>query len=169
MRILPALAATILLLAAPALAAAAQSLQVTSPAFASGEAIPLRYSAYGDNNRPPISWTPVRGAKAYAIALWDPDVPMTHPFVHWIAWNIPGSAHALPEGSLSDMVQGRNGLGRQSYFGPRPPSGTHHYHFQVFALDAPLSLAADANFSALRAAMQGHVLAQGELVGTYAH
>jgi Raf kinase inhibitor-like YbhB/YbcL family protein len=169
MRALFALIAAITLAASPPVAAGAQSLQVTSPAFASGQAIPPRYSAYGDSKPPPLNWTPIHGAKAYAIALWDPDAPMTHPFVHWIAWNIPGSAHALPEGGLSGMVQGRNGLGRSSYFGPRPPSGVHHYHFQVFALDAPLSLAADADFAALTAAMQGHVVAQGELVGTFAH
>jgi Raf kinase inhibitor-like YbhB/YbcL family protein len=101
--------------------------------------------------------------------LWDPDAADAHPFVHWIAWNIPGSAHALPEGGLSGLVQGRNSLGKSGYFGPHPPSGTHHYHFQVFALDGPLNLAADADFAKLTVAIKGHVLAQGELVGTYAH
>ncbi len=119
MRRLLALVAATALACSPLAAAAVQSLQVTSPAFASGAAIPLRYSAYGDNKLPPISWTPVRGAKAYAIALWDPDAPMTHPFVHWVAWNIPGSAHTLPEGGLPGMVQGRNGhgAGKAIYYG----------------------------------------------------
>ena len=146
---------------------AGPDLQLSSPAFAAGGAIPARYSAYGQNRSPPLRWTPVAGAQAYALMLQDPDAPGARPFVHWLVWNIPASAHGLPEGGLEGAVQGRNDTDGLGYFGPRPPSGLHHYHFRLFALDAPLPLSAGADLAALTAAMRGHVLATDELVATY--
>jgi Raf kinase inhibitor-like YbhB/YbcL family protein len=107
----------------------------------------------------------------------DPDAKPITPFVHWVAWNIPADRTSLPEGLQEQprltqpegVLQGRTSRGSVGYFGPKPPVGDppHHYHFQVFALDAKLDVPAGADRDQLLAAMQGHVLAAGELVGTY--
>jgi hypothetical protein len=154
------------------------TLEVLSNALQSNGSIDLRHTAYGNNLSPPLSWTPVAGAGAYAIIVEDPDAPRETPFVHWLIWNIPGEVDRLPEGlpndahlvTPQDAVQGKNDNGSFGYFGPRPPAGTgtHHYHFQIFALDGPLTLHPDADIRALVNAMQGRVIADGELVGTYA-
>jgi hypothetical protein len=154
-----------------------EGIELSSEAFPDEGKIDLRHSAYGDNLSPPLQWTPVEGAGAYAIVLEDPDAPMEKPFVHWMIWNIPGQVTSLPEGvpnnaqlvSPQGAVQGRNNNDSFGYFGPRPPQGhgVHHYHFQIFALDGPLTLHADADLRALTNAMQGRVVADGELVGTY--
>jgi hypothetical protein len=154
------------------------TLEMVSDALGADGGIDLRHTAYGDNLSPPLRWTPVEGAGAYALILEDPDAPMEKPFVHWLIWNIPGSIASLPEGLPNNdrlvtpqgAVQGKNDNGSFGYFGPRPPPGTglHHYHFQIFALDGPLTLKSDAGIRALVDAMKGRVLADGELVGTYA-
>jgi hypothetical protein len=154
------------------------TVRVTSEAVGADGSIDLRHSAYGDGVSPPLGWTPVAGAGAYAIILEDPDAPGATPFVHWLIWNIPGDVSSLPEGVPNTgrpawpqgATQARNGVGTYGYFGPRPPrgTGTHHYHFQVFALDHRLVLRGDADIRALTQAMDGHVLADGELVGTFA-
>lgn len=162
-----ALALMLTFLGVPGAAGSAgPTMQLTSPAFSPGGAIPRRYSAYGENHSPPLNWTPAAGARAYALTLRDPDAP-GGTFTHWLVWNIPGDADGLPENGLAGGVQGLNDVGRVGYFGPRPPFGLHHYHFQIIALDAPLVLPAGAHLAALNAAMRGHVLARGELVGTF--
>jgi len=153
------------------------TVRMGSDAVGANGAIDLRHSAYGEGLSPPLRWTPVAGAGAYAIIVEDPDAPQATPFVHWLIWNIPGGVSSLPEGVANvgrpawpqGAVQARNGVGSYGYFGPRPPrgTGTHHYHFQIFALNGPLTLHSDANLRALVDAMQGHVLADGELVGTF--
>ena len=152
-------------------------IQIVSDALGADGSIDLRHTAYGDNLSPPLRWTPVEGAVAYALILEDPDAPSPRPFVHWLIWNIPAADTSLPEGvtaeprppGLGGAIEGLNGAGGVGYHGPHPPagSGVHHYHFQVFALDQPLELEPGADIDALRAAMDGHVLADGELVGTY--
>ena len=152
-------------------------IEVLSDALGADGAIDLRHSAYGDNLSPPLRWTPVEGAGAYAIVVEDPDAPMEHPFVHWTIWNIPGEATAIQEGvSMGPELttpqgarQARNDNGSTGYFGPRPPAGhgVHRYHFQIFALDAPLELHAGADLRTLTDAMKGRTLADGELVGTF--
>lgn len=104
-------------------------IEVLSDALGADGAIDLRHSAYGDNLSPPLRWTPVEGAGAYAIVVEDPDAPMEHPFVHWTIWNIPGEATAIQEGvsmgaeltTPQGARQGRNDNGSTGYFGPRPP------------------------------------------------
>jgi Raf kinase inhibitor-like YbhB/YbcL family protein len=156
----------------------AVALDLLSTAIGTDGAIDPRYTAYGDNLSPPLRWGRVDGAGAYAIILEDPDAPMEKPFVHWLIWNIPGSVDALPEGlpagerpaMPAGAVQARNDNGSFGYYGPRPPAGTgvHHYHFQIFALDGPLTLKSDADIRALVDAMKGRVLADSELIGTVA-
>jgi Raf kinase inhibitor-like YbhB/YbcL family protein len=160
------------------IASAPASIEVRSSAFAANAPIPDRYSAYHDNQSPPLEWSgaPER-TQAFVLIVEDPDAPGADPFVHWVVAGVPAGTHALPPGlpdsPALDAVgeharQGATSIGRPGWFGPRPPpGGPHHYHFQVFALDAPLELAAGFDRAALVAAMKGHVLARGDLIATY--
>lgn len=147
---------------------------VRTTAIVSGGFLAPAQSAYGANRSPPLSWTAVPGAGGYAVVIEDPDAPGAAPFVHWLIWNIPSPT--LPEGlaagpgvaAVPGAAQGRNGADTIGYFGPRPPSGTHHYHIEVFALDAPLTLGPGSPLPDLESAMRGHVVGQGELVALYA-
>lgn len=150
-------------------------LSVTSSAFAPQAAIPMRFSGWHDNVSPPLAWgAGPAGTRAWAIIVDDPDAA-TKPTTHWVAWNIPAAATSLAEGvpgrpRLEDgMRQGSATNGATGWTGPHPPVGDrpHSYHFQLFALDQPLALEAGADRKALLAAMQGHVVAKGELIGRY--
>jgi Raf kinase inhibitor-like YbhB/YbcL family protein len=143
-------------------------LKVSSPAFEPGGPIPLKYSAFGENVSPPLNWSLSSAAKSYAILVDDPDGKGTSPVSHWVAWNIPATMTMAAEGSKAGE-QGTNSHGSVGYTGPHPPAGdaAHHYHFQLLALDRMLSLPAGANREALLAAVKGHVLAKGDLVGTF--
>ncbi len=157
----------------PATREVRMGLSVSSPAFMAGQPIPSRYSCKGEDVSPPLTWS---GAppqtRAFALIMDDPDAPMGT-WVHWVIFNIPagasGLAEALPrEGRLSDgSLQGRNSWGRIGYNGPCPPSGTHRYFFKLYALDTALTLPAGADKGQLLSAMQGHILAQGEWMGTF--
>lgn len=150
-------------------------IAVTSPAI-HGTLAKVQ-SEYGDGVSPEIWWERVEGAKSYALILEDPDASSPQPFVHWVAYNIPAELGSLPEGLLEQarltkpdgLLQGTNSRGSVGYFGPRPPVGDppHHYHFQVFALDQALQVPPGAERDAVLEAMHGHVIAAGELVGTY--
>ena len=136
-----------------------------------------RHSAYHDNISPPLIWTAVAGAAAYAIIVEDPDAPRDLPFVHWLIWNIPGEATSLPEGLPNDATlgligaaaQGKNDGGTIGYFGPRPPvgHGVHHYHFQIFALAERLPFGPETPLADLVNALKGDALASDDLVVTY--
>jgi Raf kinase inhibitor-like YbhB/YbcL family protein len=149
-------------------------LALTSTAFEAAGVIPDQFSSYGQNVSPELCWSPDKAAKSYVLIVEDPDAPKPEPFVHWVAWNIPASVHELPLGisnapsSAQPLMQGRNGAGTPLWYGPHPPKGgPHHYHFQLFALDAALALPAGADRNEVVKAMQGHVVAMGDLVGTY--
>jgi Raf kinase inhibitor-like YbhB/YbcL family protein len=155
------------------------SIQVTSEAFKPGAAIPARYTADGDDISPPLNWTGVPGnAKELALIVEDPDAPQPEPFIHWVIYKIPADAAGLPEGvpaqaklkSPAGAVQGKNSFKNKiGYGGPAPPPGhgTHHYHFRLYALDQPLEVQGGLDNKALIAAMSGHILDEGELIGTY--
>jgi Raf kinase inhibitor-like YbhB/YbcL family protein len=151
-------------------------MKLTSSAITADGRIDARQSAYGQNLSPPLTWSSVAGAKAYAIILEDPDASGARPFVHWLIWNIPGAVTALPEGlptnstlqNPANAAQGANDAAGTGYFGPHPPSGVHHYHFRIFALDERLGLAPGRGHDALTRAMNGHALAIGDLPGTSA-
>jgi Raf kinase inhibitor-like YbhB/YbcL family protein len=150
---------------------------VTSTAFSNNGAMPMKYSEYADGVSPNLAWAAVPNAKSYAIIMEDPDAKPQLPFVHWVAWNIPAEVTRLPDGVQKQprltepdgVLQGRNTRGSTGYYGPRPPAGeaAHRYHFQVFALDAKLDVPFGADRDQVLAAMQGHVLAKGEIVGKY--
>jgi len=145
-------------------------MQVTSEAFKSGQAIPEKYSQEKDNTPPPLAWegAPER-TKEFVIICEDPDSPGYQPWIHWLVWGIPGDRNSIREGNGSVFKEGKNSNGRTDYTGPMPPPGhgEHHYHFKVFALDEPIALESGANREDLIKAMQGHIIDQGELVGTY--
>jgi Raf kinase inhibitor-like YbhB/YbcL family protein len=155
-----------------------QAIKLTSASIPPGGAIPQKHSEYADGVSPSLAWSPVEGAKSYAIIAEDPDAFPIKPFVHWVAWNIPADLTALPEGiqeqprltAPEGALQGRTSRGSVGYYGPRPPVGdaAHRYHFQILALDTMLDIPAGADRDALLKAAAGRVLAKGELVGTYA-
>jgi Raf kinase inhibitor-like YbhB/YbcL family protein len=152
-------------------------ITVQSEAFDTGASIPLQHSEYADGVSPAIRWSAVPGAASYAIIMEDPDSSPIKPFVHWLAWNIPGTVTSLPEGLQEQLrlvepegvLQGRNSSGTHGYFGPKPPVGdkAHRYHFQVLALNSVLDIPPTSDRDALLAAIAGHVIGKGELVGLY--
>ena len=142
-------------------------MRVTSSAFQEGETIPEKFSKNGQNVSPELR---IEGAPAEAKCLVliadDPDAPVGL-FTHWMVWNISPQTNAIAEGSAPKGVHGTNDFGKSGYGGPCPPSGTHRYYFKIFALDRELDLPTGAKRSQLDAAMKGHVVAQGELLGRY--
>ena len=145
------------------------SLQFTSDAFANGQSIPAKYSCIGKNISPALAWTePPTGTQSFALIVDDPDAPMGT-WVHWVLYNIPADVRSLQEGYSADnpIVVGKNSSNHLDYDGPCPPSGTHRYFFKFYALDTILSLSPGATKDQLLKAMEGHILAQTELMGTF--
>jgi Raf kinase inhibitor-like YbhB/YbcL family protein len=145
------------------------AMAVGSSSFSAGDPIPKRFSCVGADVQPELHWSaPPAGTKSLAVLVEDPDAP-GGTFVHWVLYGVPPETRSLAEGAPAPGRAGRNDFDRSGYGGPCPPPGSpHHYHFKVFALDADLDLPAGASAAALRRAMHGHVLAQGEVVGTFA-
>ena len=145
-----------------------KELTITSPAFVEGGAIPLRYTCDGKDINPPLAFgVAPAGARSLALIVDDPDAPVGT-WVHWVVWNIPHDVREIVEGSLpAGAKQGLNDWKRNSYGGPCPPSGTHRYYFKIYALDKILDISPSADKAALEKAMHGHILAQGQLMGTY--
>lgn len=145
------------------------TLEVKCAAFEHEARIPAKYTCDGDDVSPPLSWSagPDRTA-SYALIVDDPDAP-GGTWVHWVAWSLPGTAleEALPADADDGPRQGMNSWGRVGYGGPCPPSGTHRYFFKLYALDTTLDLPESTDKDALVDAMQGRVLAIGEIVGLY--
>ncbi len=154
------------------------TLTVQSAAFAANKMIPRNHSGEGKDTSPALSWSGVPSdTKELAMIVADPDAPRAEPWVHWVIYKIPADATGLPEGMPraervtmpAGALQGTNSWDQIGYGGPMPPPGhgLHHYHFKLYALDAPLNLKPGATKEQLLKAMDGHVLAQGELIGTY--
>ena len=149
------------------------SIQLTSDAFAPEGPIPAQYTCTGSDISPSLTWSePPTGTQSFALIMDDPDAPAGM-WVHWVLFNIPPSSRGLPEaipseGTLSDgSMNGKNSGGNSGYNGPCPPSGTHRYFFKLYALDEMLGLSPGADKGELLKAMEGHILAQGELMGTF--
>jgi Raf kinase inhibitor-like YbhB/YbcL family protein len=150
-------------------------MKLESSAFPNGGTIPKVHSHSADNLSPPLSWAGAPAAtKAFALICDDPDAPKPGGWVHWVVWDIPAGhsslAMGLPqEAQLSDGTrQGLNDWRKPGWGGPQPPSGVHHYVFRIYALDRALGGGRAYTRDELLKAMQGHVLAEGELVGTFA-
>lgn len=152
---------------------APSTIQVLSKAFVNGSAIPARFTCDGPNVSPDLAWANVpAGARSLVLICDDPDAPVGT-WVHWVLYDLPASEKGLPEGiqaaAPSGARHGQNSWNREGYGGPCPPQGKpHRYFFRLYALDAPLGLSAGATKAQILEAMKGHVLAQGELMGTYA-
>jgi Raf kinase inhibitor-like YbhB/YbcL family protein len=144
-----------------------------SPAFTSGLPIPAQFSCDGQNISPALEWTePPAAAKSLVLILDDPDAP-GRTWNHWLVFNIPpssrGFAEAVPTNDqLEDgSVQGITSAGSHGYQGPCPPSGTHRYFFKLYALDITLPLDSNATKDDVEKAMDGHILASTEFMGTF--
>jgi Raf kinase inhibitor-like YbhB/YbcL family protein len=163
-------------------AGAAHTIAVSSPTLKAGEPVPVAHTPDGRNDSPAINWSNVpAGTKEFAVVCEDPDAGNPPPFVHWVVYGIPPTAHGLPaalpiDGSplpkeIAGAVQGLSGFRRAIYRGPAPPPGkVHHYHFIVYALD--MTIATKPNQPPLTRAqlldaIQGHIIGQGEIVATY--
>ena len=152
-------------------------LQLSSRAFEHLGRIPQRYTCEGEDVSPPLSWTdPPPGTRSFALLVEDPDAPdpeapkMT--WVHWVLYNIPADTRALeeavaPEDLPEDVLHGRNDWTRTGYGGPCPPIGRHRYFHKLYALDAMLPHLGRPTRAQLLKAIEGHVLAGAELIGTY--
>jgi Raf kinase inhibitor-like YbhB/YbcL family protein len=159
----------------PARGQASRPLQVQSSSFANGRSIAVRNSCDGANTSPALQWSaPPGGARSIAIVMHDPDAIAD--FTHWIVFNIPPGVQSLPEGASKragmpqGSSEGTNDFGESGYGGPCPPGAKpHHYIFHVYALDLRLSLPPGVNRRQLDSAISGHILADGEIVGTYGH
>jgi Raf kinase inhibitor-like YbhB/YbcL family protein len=154
------------------------TIEVTSTAFAEGKVIPKKYTGEGEDVSPPLAWSSLpEGTKQIALICDDPDAPRPQPWVHWVIYNMPADTTGLPEGVPRDArlkapagaLQGENSWDSDNigYRGPLPPKGSHRYYFKLYALDVQLSLAPGLDKDALLKKVEGHVLAQGQLMGTY--
>jgi len=146
---------------------------LTSDVFLEGEPIPSKYACDEDDISPPLAWSGApNDTNAYVLIMDDPDAPVGM-WVHWVLFNIPGNATVIDVGLPADAKlpdgsqQGTNSWGRVGYGGPCPPSGVHRYFFKLYALDAPLALDESATKDDVLAAMEGHILLETELMGTY--
>ncbi len=138
---------------------------IKSSAFEKDKQIPSKYTCDGENVNPPLTVENIpEKTKSLAIIMEDPDAPAGL-FIHWVVWNIPPAAEIKENTAWGSA--GLNGAKKRGYFGPCPPSGTHRYFFKVYALDKALNLGSFSEKEDLENAMQGHVLAQGELMGLY--
>ena len=161
-------AAAMLLAVVTAIAAGEARIKVTSSAFQEGGNIPSKFTCDVSDTSPPLQIAGIpSNAKTLVLIADDPDAPGGL-FTHWLVWNIPPQTTLIAEGSAPKGLQGANDFGKSGYRGPCPPSGTHRYSFKIFALDRELELGSGAKRSQVDAAMKGHVIAQGELIGRYA-
>ena len=153
------------------------TLSLNSGVFNEGGVVPSKYTCEGDDVAPPLEWDGVpENAQSLVLIVDDPDAPdpdnprMT--WVHWVVYNLPPDVRGLPEGAMADMLpvgtkQGLNDWKNIGYGGPCPPIGRHRYFFKLYVLDTILENLSSPTKVEVEAAMQGHVIAQAELVGTY--
>ena len=152
----------------------AQPMLLSSTAFSDGQAIPDKYTCHGQDISPPLRWTGAPAqTKSIALTCEDPDAP-SGTFIHWVIFNVPAAANGFSENVAKTATlpdgsgQGKNSFGNIGYNGPCPPSGKmHHYIFKVYALDASVTLNSGAGKDDLLNAINGHILAQAHLAGTF--
>lgn len=154
------------------------NITVSSSAFKVNESIPRRHTEDGENLSPPLAWSGLpAGTKELVLIVDDPDAPTPEPWVHWVLHKVSASVSNLPEGvdartktgTPAGALHGKNSWGTVGYRGPAPPKGhgVHHYHFKLYALDTELHFSTGAEKKQVVQAIKGHILAEGELVGTY--
>ncbi|HHT18307.1 MAG: YbhB/YbcL family Raf kinase inhibitor-like protein [Euryarchaeota archaeon] len=151
-------------------------LKISSPVFSDGEPIPPKYTCEGSNISPPLDWDTsklsISDNGSIALICDDPDAP-GGTWIHWVIFNLPPEISSLPEMVMpreeleNGALQGSNSWGNIGYSGPCPPSGTHRYYFKVYALDVKLNLSSGVTKEEVLRAMEGHILDEGQLMGTY--
>jgi Raf kinase inhibitor-like YbhB/YbcL family protein len=143
-------------------------LKLTSAVFSEGQVIPEKYTCDGEDLSVPLSWSGVPlETKSLVLIADDPDAP-GGTFVHWVLYDLPADQVSLKEGMEDIGTQGENGFRKLGYNGPCPPQGpAHRYFFKIYALDTTLNLPQGATKAEVEEAMQGHILADGQLMGTY--
>ena len=149
------------------------NIKITSTAFKDSSMIPKKYTCDDLDVSPPLAWDAApEGTKSLALISDDPDAPVGT-WVHWIIYNIPPNTRALPEALPTDKIlkdgtrQGTNDFRRIGYGGPCPPGGTHRYYFKLYALDKEMAVDPGMTKALLLKAIEGHVLAEGQLMGKY--
>lgn len=153
-------------------------ITLRSQAFAANQKIPHKFTGDGSDVSPELSWLELPpGTQELALIMDDPDAPSPEPWVHWVIYKIPPEIESLAEAiepaekpaSPAGALQGKNSWGTVGYRGPAPPPrhGIHHYYFKLYALDTTLELASGVEKADLLTAMEGHIVGEGELVGTY--
>ena len=150
------------------------SMQLTSSAFRAGEPLPVNHTCDGNNVSPSLQWNGApSGTKSLALIVDDPDAPMGT-WVHWVLFNLPANttdlAEDVPKGQYlpNGARQGLNDFKHLGYGGPCPPPGKpHRYFFKLYALSATLDLKPGTTKKEVERSMEKHVLAQGQLMGTY--
>ena len=150
---------------------------VTSTAVNAQGWLDAVHSAAGDSTSPPLEWSGILEAESYVLIVEDPDAPRDEPMIHWVMWDIPGTATSLPANlgdkahpeAMAGATQGLNGKGGHGWTGMAPPEahGVHHYHFQLFALSKSLGFRPDTSLEHLVEALKGTTIAKGELVGLF--
>ncbi len=148
-------------------------IKMTSAAFEPGGMIPNQYTCDGQDISPPLSWGDVPdGSASIALVCDDPDAPMGT-WVHWVLFDMPPETRNLPENiPAAETLEGGgthgvNDFRKLGYGGPCPPGGTHRYYFKIYAMDKKVGLSAGSTKEQLLKAMEGHILAEGELMGKY--
>ena len=159
--------------ASPAAKGKKARMKITSPSFAQGALIPPKHTCQGADSSPELVWEgEPAGTKSLALIVDDPDAP-GKTWVHWVIFNIPPGTGVLDENLVKSELlangtrQGRNDFGNLGWGGPCPPTGAHRYYFRLYALDAVLNLKAGSSKEQLLAAMKGHILGEGLLLGLY--
>ena len=149
------------------------AFKITSPEFGEGQPIPRKFTCDAEDISPPIQWEDApAGTVSFSLIVNDPDAPAGD-WVHWVLYNLPAGTHQLAEGIPAEKslpvgtLQGRNSWHQVRYGGPCPPSGIHHYYFRLYALDCEMKMEGGAERQDVRSAMQGHILAEAQLMGIY--
>jgi len=148
-------------------------MKISSAAFQNGGPIPSKYTCDGANVSPPLQWSGLpQNAKTVVLICDDPDAP-AKTWVHWVVYDLPANVTTLPEAVPAverppvGGKQGKNDFGKTGYGGPCPPGGTHRYFFKLYAIDTETSLEPATSKDQVLKAIEGHILAQGEFIGTY--
>jgi Raf kinase inhibitor-like YbhB/YbcL family protein len=143
-----------------------ETLSVKSSAFENNKLIPAKYTCDGDNVNPPLTIESApEETRSIVLIVDDPDAPVGT-WNHWLVWNIPPTTRKIEE-NTAPGTEGISTSRKHAYGGPCPPSGTHRYFFKVYALDTKLDLNPNSKKKDVEKAMEGHILAKGELLGLY--
>jgi Raf kinase inhibitor-like YbhB/YbcL family protein len=143
-----------------------KKLTITSPVFEHNGFIPFKYTCDGEDINPPIKIEDIpEERQSLALIFDDPDALMKT-WDHWVVWNIPPTTNKIEENSVPG-TEGVNDFRRHSYRGPCPPLGTHRYFFKIYALDTKLNINPNSRKKDVEKAIQGHILARGEIIGLY--